>query len=99
MNVRDYRIILFFILKINVKKDIVFFIIEVNNSIIRQIIPILYDKILLIWRSNYMKLNIPEYVIKKEYINTNIVFQLGFKQQIVDVDLKECEDGFVISNV
>ena len=46
-----------------------------------------------------MKLNIPEYVIKKECINTNIVFQLGFKQQIVDVDLKECEDGFVISNV
>ena len=46
-----------------------------------------------------MRLNIPEYIIKKEYIDSNLIFQLGFRQQIIEADLKTCEDGFIISNV
>lgn len=46
-----------------------------------------------------VKINIPTYVIKNTYIGGNNIYQLGFEGLNGDVELEECEDGYLVKNI
>ena len=46
-----------------------------------------------------MKIKIPEYIIQKKYQNKNLIFQLGFKETQIDIEPKQCEEGYVVKNI
>ena len=46
-----------------------------------------------------VKINIPTYVIKNTYISGNNIYQLGFEGLNGDVELEECEDGYLVKNI
>ena len=46
-----------------------------------------------------MLIQIPQYIIKNKYINGNNIYQLGFEGINIDINLQECEDGYLVKNV
>ena len=46
-----------------------------------------------------MIIKIPQYIIKNSFINGNNIFQLGFKGLNEEVELDECEDGYLLKTI
>lgn len=46
-----------------------------------------------------MKIKIPEHIVQRKYQNKNLIFQLGFKEKEIDIELQLCEEGYVIKNI
>ena len=46
-----------------------------------------------------MIIKIPQYIIKNSFVSGNNIFQLGFEGLNEEVDLDECEDGYLLKTI
>ena len=46
-----------------------------------------------------MIIKIPQYIIKNSFISGNNIFQLGFEGLNEEVELDECEDGYLLKTI